>query len=63
MGHSSVNGIVFQFLHVKIVAIIFVILMFFILVFFAQQFTYSQICPRNLSIIYQEYSSVFQVGH
>ena len=47
----SVNGKMFQFLHVKIVAIIFVkdflCQMFFMLIFVAQQLAYSQICSRN----------------
>ena len=34
MRHPSVNGIMSQFLNVKIVAIIFVILLFFILMLF-----------------------------
>ena len=38
----------FQFLHDKIKAIIFVILMFFMLMFVAQQLKYSQIYSRNL---------------
>ena len=40
---------------------LFVILMIFILVFASRQLTYSQICSRNSSNIYQGYSSVFQV--
>ena len=40
---------------------LFVMLMIFILVFASRQLTYSQICSRNSSNIYQGYSSVFQV--
>lgn len=61
MRNPQVNGTILQFLHIQIIAIIFVILMFFMLVFVAQQLTYLQIYYRTSSTIYQRYSSAFQM--
>ena len=61
MRHPSLNGTMPQFLHVEMVAMVFVLLMFLMLVFVAQQLTYTQNCSRNSSSIYQGYSWVFQV--